>query len=317
MGSAKVLEKTTELAREDWLEIRRQGIGGSDAASIAGLNPWRPAVAVYMEKRGEDPFEEEQNEAMYWGTRLEDLVAQEFQERTGKKVWRRNAVLQHPEHEFVLANIDRRVVGEEEGLIPLEVKTTSAWNREEWEDDVIPDMYAIQVQHYIAVCGAPYAYIAVLIGGNKFRWARVERDDEAIRYLIQIEKNFWENHVLAGEPPALDGSDASSELVAKMYPEAKPNSELVLPREARPLIEQRQGWKEREEEAKEHRKAAENKLKDMLGEKEIGLFEGEPVVRWTQVTSKRIDSKKLREQYPEVAEECEYESSYRRLTVNG
>ncbi len=314
---AKVLTETAGMSREAWLAERRKGIGGSDAAAIAGLNRYRSQMEVYLDKLGELDAGDEDNEAMYWGRQLEDLVAEEFQRRTEKKVWRRNAILQHPEHEFMIANIDRRVVGEAGGIIPLECKTTSAWLKDEWEGAALPDAYAIQVHHYIAVCGAPYAYVAVLIGGNTFRWQKVERDEELLAHLIQIERDFWHHHVLAQTPPALDGSEAASEFLKALYPEAEPESRTVLPPAARELIAARERWKKKEDAAAARRKEAENRLKDLLGDHEVGLLEGEPVVRWQQITSSRTDTKKLKREYPEVAEACSYQSSYRRFSIHG
>ncbi|MFX8004365.1 lambda-exonuclease family protein, partial [Acinetobacter baumannii] len=126
-------------------------------------------------------------DAAYFGTMLEDLVAKEFERRSGKKVRRKNAMLKHPEHPFIMANIDRMIVGEK---AILECKTTSAYNAKEWESEEIPDSYIIQVQHYLGVLGPEYqkAYFAVLIGGNKFVWKEIERDDELIEIIFEAEK---------------------------------------------------------------------------------------------------------------------------------
>src|SRR5690606_24085021 len=122
---AKVLVPTRGMDREEWLQARRRGIGGSDAAVIAGVDPFRSPIRLWMEKRGEIQ-EEPAGEAAEWGLLLEPVIAAEFERRTGKRVRRRNAILQHPEHEWMLANIDREIVGED---AILEIKTTSAWNR--------------------------------------------------------------------------------------------------------------------------------------------------------------------------------------------
>src|SRR5690554_2691682 len=167
-----IAANTLDMTREQWLEERRKGIGGSDAAAIAGLSRYRSPIQVYMDKLGliEPP---EENEAMYWGRKLEDIVAEEFSIRTGLKVRRRNAILQHPEYPFMLANVDRLIVGKNEGL---ECKTTSAYRADEWKDDGIPWEYAIQCYHYMAVTGYKAWWIAALIGGNQFIYKRIERD---------------------------------------------------------------------------------------------------------------------------------------------
>jgi len=121
MAKANVLVATKDMPRETWLEYRKQGIGGSDVAAIAGLNPWRSPMAVWLEKTGQIEPQKE-NEAMYWGAALEDIVAQEFSKRTGLKVHRKNFMLQHPEYPFMLANIDREILDPDKGRGILECK---------------------------------------------------------------------------------------------------------------------------------------------------------------------------------------------------
>ena len=100
------------MARIDWLLDRRKGIGGSDVAAIMGLNKWKSAYQIWLEKTGQVGLSESDSEPAYWGTVLEEVVAKEFAVRTGKKVRRRNQVFEHPEYPFLRANIDRDVVGE-------------------------------------------------------------------------------------------------------------------------------------------------------------------------------------------------------------
>lgn len=164
---AEVFASTADMSRDEWLLERRKGIGGSDASVILGLNKWRTAFELWLDKTGQVPVSESASEAAYFGSILEDIVAKEFEVRSGKKVRRKRSMLKHPEHDFILANIDRMIVGEK---AILECKTTSEYNLKEWENDEIPADYIVQVQHYLGVLGPEYkkAYFAVLIGGNKF-----------------------------------------------------------------------------------------------------------------------------------------------------
>src|SRR5690606_34747146 len=228
---AKVL--TIDMSREEWLRERKKGIGGSDASVILGFNPWKSPFELYIEKTS-DVIEEIDNEAIYWGNTLEDIVAEEFTRRTGKKVRRRNQIFKHKEYDWMIANIDRDVVGER---ALLECKTTSAFNLDAWEGDEIPPAYMCQLQHYMAVLDYEKAYIAVLIGGQKFVWKEIKRDDEIIELMIEHEKNFWENHVLKGVPPEIDGSNSASELLAKMYPEDNGETVMLESDKAETLIE--------------------------------------------------------------------------------
>lgn len=308
---AVILANTNEMSHEEWLRARRKGIGGSDAAAIAGLNKWKSPVAVYLEKIGQAPGENVNSEAAYWGTILEDVVAQEFSKRTGLKVRRKNAILQHPEHPFMIANVDRLIVGRKEGL---ECKTASEHLKDEWKNDEVPAQYLIQCQHYMAVTGYDAWWIAVLIGGNKFIYKKIERDEEIIQYLIEIESNFWNNHVLKKNPPMFDGSDASSDLLKALYPTAKFDEEIELPPDASDLIAKYEQAKQEEAEAAERRKEAENQLKAMLGDYERA-FAGDRVVTWKNIVSHRVDMKLLKAKYPDIYQEVAKESISRRFSI--
>ncbi|MGG3792517.1 lambda-exonuclease family protein [Geobacillus thermodenitrificans] len=306
-----ILAETANMDRLEWLRLRQKGIGGSDAAAIAGLSKWKSPVAVYLEKIGQAPEENASSEAAYWGTVLEDVVAQEFSKRTGLKVRRRNAILQHPEHSFMLANVDRLIVGRKEGL---ECKTASEHLKEEWKDNEVPAQYLIQCQHYMAVTGFDSWWIAVLIGGNKFIYKKIERDEEIIQYLIQIESDFWNNHVLKKNPPMFDGSEASSDLLKALYPTAKFDEEIQLPPGAVELIAKYEQAKQEEAEAAERRKEAENQLKAMLGEYERA-FAGDRLVTWKNIVSHRVDTKLLKAKYPDIYQEVTKASISRRFAI--
>ncbi len=307
--SMVVAVDTRDLTREQWLEHRRKGLGGSDAAAVAGLSPWKSPVDVWLEKTGQaEP--EELGEAAYWGTVLEDVVAREFSLRTGLKVRRRNAILRHPQFEWMIANVDRLLVGENVGL---ECKTANAYSAKEWEGNEVPAPYILQVQHYMAVTGAKAWWMAVLIGGQKFIYKRIERDDELIQQLIKIERDFWENHVVPGIPPELDGSPASTELVKRMYPRAT-LPKIDLPSQAKELIEELEIVKSELKVIEERKDEIENKLKQMLGEHEEGRI-GNTVVLWKNIESKRIDTNRLKKEKPDIYEQYLKISNYRKFDV--
>lgn len=310
---ATVLASTKGMSRQDWLQARRRGIGGSDAAAIAGLNPWKSALAVYLEKIGELQ-EDTQSEAAYWGATLEDVVAREFTRRTGLKVHRRHAILQHPQYTFMIANVDRFVLDPERGRGVLECKTTGAHNARDWDEGRIPDQYMIQVQHYLAVTGLQYGYVAVLIGGQRYQHYLVERDERLIQYLIQIEAAFWEL-VEKRTPPPVDGSQAATDILNLLYPakETQP-TEMTMPPTALDLIEEYEQAKAELEEAKARADAAANKLKAMLGEFESGRV-GDRRVIWKPVTQNRVDTKALKVKYPAIYAEVVKETTYRRFEV--
>ena len=309
--SAKVLVSTENMSYADWLEYRKQGIGGSDASVVCGINRYKSPVELWMEKTNQLPHQEA-GEAAYWGTQLEPFVRAEFTKRTGIEVSRRNELLQSEEHPFMLANLDGICEVPDVGPCIFEAKTASAYKVGEWED-AIPDEYALQLAHYMAVTGYAGAYIAVLIGGNTFKWKFIERDEELISMLIQLETDFW-NHVQDGTPPPLDGSDASAKFLAERFPNSRPKSHIILPETADELLAQYDEACEELEAVTERKQKAENLLKEMIGENEVGTA-GDRVITWKSVSQERLDSKTLRAEHPVLYKKYVNQTSYRRFSV--
>lgn len=308
--TAVELAKTLDMPRDQWLELRRLGIGGSDASAILGLNPWKTPMDIWLEKTGEFLDDEEpENEKMYWGNVLEDIVAREFMVRTGLKVRRRNAILKHPKHPFMLANVDRLIVGQKAGL---ECKNIGHYSAEHWEVGV-PEYYQTQVQHYMAVTGLSVWYVAVLIGGQEFRHYKITRDNSFIRELIAVESEFW-NMVETRTPPPIDGTKASTDLIKKLYPKAEKGKEIELPFEAFELIQQYEQACEEEKRVQLLKDEAANKLKNMLGTAEKGNIHGRTVF-WQNISSKRLNTKALQKECPDIYEKYDEASVYRRFSI--
>lgn len=193
----------TQINRADWLAARRTGIGGSDVAPILGLSKWRSPLDVYMDKRGEAP-EQPDNEAMLWGRALEPVIRQQYAERTGLEVMQPVGILTHPQHAFMLANVDGIA-----GCKVLEIKTArTAQGWGEPGSDEIPDAYALQVQHYMAVTGLDAADVAVLIGGSDFRIYTVPADAALQADMIAAEAEFWQRVQTGTPPPCITYADA-------------------------------------------------------------------------------------------------------------
>ena len=212
----------------------------------------------------------------------------------------------------MLANLDGTCEVPDIGTCIFEAKTASAYKAGEWED-TIPDEYMLQVQHYMAVTGYAGTYIAVLIGGNTFKWRFVERDEELISMLIELEAAFW-NHVQDGTPPPLDGSDASAKFLAERFPMSKPTSHITLPDTAADLLAQYDEACEELEIVTEKKQKAENLLKEMMGENEVGTA-GDRIVTWKSVSQERLDSKTLKAEHPALCKKYTSKSSYRRFTI--
>jgi len=221
--SALRLVSTKDLSRDAWLNVRKQGIGSSDAAAAVGLNPYQSQLELWMIKTGRDgnlPKIDPNDESspMYWGTILEPIVAVHYTKRTGLKVRRINAVLQHPDADksWMLANIDYSVVGSDEVQI-LECKTAGEFGSRLWRDGV-PEYIQCQVQHQMAVTGKKVVDVCVLICGQEIRVYRIERDDALIDRLIELERKFWHYVEHDIEPPA-DGSDSAGQALRALYPQ--------------------------------------------------------------------------------------------------
>lgn len=309
--SAKVLITTEDLPYVDWLEYRKTGMGGSDASVVCGISRYKSPVELWMEKTGQLP-PQEAGEAAYWGTMLESVVREEFTKRTGIEVSKPSVILQSEEHPFMLANVDGICEHPELGACIFEAKTASAYKAGEWED-TIPDEYMCQVQHYMAVTGYQGAYIAVLIGGNTFRWKFVERDEELISMLLELESAFW-SHVQDYTPPPLDGSDASKKFLSERFPSSTPSSHITLPDTAADLLAQYDEACEELEIVTEKKQRAENLLKEMMGSNEVGVAGGR-VITWKNVEQERLDSKTLKAEHPALCKKYTSKTSYRRFTI--
>jgi putative phage-type endonuclease len=214
---------TKQLPREDWLAVRKQGIGSSDAAAAVGLNPYKSQLELWMEKTGRDeslPKLDPQDEESpaYWGNVLEPVVAWHYSKRSGNRVRRINAVLQHPDPKlpWMLANIDREVIGADDVQI-LECKTAGINGAGLWKEGV-PEYVQLQVMHQLAVTGKQAADVAILLGGQHLEIHRIERDESMIARLIDLERLFWD-YVVSDTPPPADGTDSAEAALRCLYPE--------------------------------------------------------------------------------------------------
>lgn len=216
------LVSTKGMSREDWLQVRKQGIGSSDAATAVGLNPYQSPLELWMIKTGRDgdlpkPDPDDVSSPMYWGNVLEPIVAEHYARKTGNKVRRINAVLQHPDPDkaWMLANLDYTVVGNDAVQV-LECKTAGEFGARLWRDGV-PEYYQCQVQHQLAVTGKQAADVCVLLCGQDLQVFRIEREEEVIERLIALERAFW-HYVETDTPPPADGSDSSGTALQCLYP---------------------------------------------------------------------------------------------------
>lgn len=302
------LVSTLHLEKEDWLIYRKQGIGGSDAGAVCGLNPYRTAMQVYQDKTTEET-EKIDSEAMRQGREFEEYVAKRFTEAAGKKVRRANAMFYDEAHPFMLADIDRMVVGENAGL---ECKTASPYMADKWEDGKIPLSYQIQCYHYMSVCNADAWYIAVLIYGREFKYYRLERDEQVIDDLIRIEQDFWENYIQKRVVPSPDGSKTADSVIAEYFKKA--TAETVPLHGFDDKLKRRQELMEVMERMETEKRQIEQELKMYMGESEYAE-NGQYRVSWKSVAANKLDAKKLKVEQPEVYRKYCRQSTSRRLLI--
>ena len=304
----KKLISTLNINKESWLQYRKQGIGGSDAGAVCGLNPYRTAIQVYYDKTS-DSIEEIDNEAMRQGRELEEYVAKRFCEASGKRVRRANAMFYDEKNPFMLADVDRMIVGENAGL---ECKTASPYSEEKWRDDKIPLSYQLQCYHYMSVCNADAWYIAVLIYGRDFKYYRIERDDEVIGNLIRIEEEFWNEYVLKRVIPDPDGSKTADAAIAERFKESKSTTIPLTGFDER--LERRQEILSLLEKIETEKRQIDQELKLYLGDAEIAENEHYRV-SWKNFIRSSIDEKRLKAEQPEIYEKYRRETTSRRFTV--
>lgn len=285
-----------DLSHEQWLELRRSGIGGSDAATIVGMNPYSSKLTLYADKKGILP-EKEDSEAMRLGRDLEDYVAQRFAEETGKKIKRSGYMWRHPMYEFILANIDREIVGEDAFL---ECKTTMNYERHDYDSGAIPLNYYCQCMHYMAVTGCEKAYLAVLVFGKGFYWFEIKRDEDEINALIDNEVEWWQSYVLQDRPPLADGSDSSMDTLSKLHPRCDGNTTQIagMDNAMRSYMELGDAIKRLQEQQNE----VKAQLCQTLGNSSVGIGR-DYSFSWKTQSTRRLNAKRLQADHPEIYEE--------------
>lgn len=288
---------TRHMSRVEWLDARRYGIGGSDAGAIVGLNKYKSAISVWADKTGKGQTEDPDNDAMRIGRDLEGYVASRWEEITGKKCHRRNAILRDSEHPIMLANVDRLVVGEDAGL---EIKTASPYVSDQWKDGAIPPSYEVQCLHYMAVTGAKRWYMAALIWPH-IECRIIERDEETIQNLIQLEEAFWHDYVEKDTMPPADGSKDAGDFLLKAYPESVADEVIDLSGYQATLdrIAEIDALSASLSTQKDQLKQV---IQQAMKEAETGVC-GDYTVTWKSTKPRvTIDSKRLKKEKPEIYE---------------
>ena len=300
---------TKNMAREEWLRIRKTGLGGSDAGAVCGLNPYVSPMAVSRDKVS-DETDLEDNEAMRQGRDLEEYVAQRFMEETGLKVRRSNKMYRSVEYPWMIADVDRMVAGGEAGL---ECKTVSAYNKDRWADGGIPVHYLLQCYHYMIVTGCRTWYLAAVILGQDFQYRRIEYEEETAQNLIALESDFWNNHVRPRHMPDPDGSKSCDE-VLEQYFRQRGKAEAIELVGFDQKLELRQEIEETMKLLETEKRQIDQEIKVFMGDHPVARNERFKVT-WQEVVSNRLDSKRLKTEEPETYQKFLQESKSSRFTV--
>lgn len=286
-----MIKKIEFASHDEWLAIRRQYIGGSDAGAIVGMNPYKSAYALWAEKTGK-VAEFEGNIITKVGAYLEELVAKMFEEETDKKVRRCNFTLVNDEYPWAEANVDRMVVGED---AILEIKTTNSLpNMRMLKGGEFPDAWYCQMTHYLAVTGKAKAYLAVLVNCREFKIFELERDEEEIKSLMAAESRFWDC-VKNNVPPALDGTESTSDTIKALYPESD-GSECNLMAFGSKL-QRYSELGERIKDLKAEQDLIANEIKEYMGASAKGECDGYKVT-YTSSERKTFDTKRFTAAHP-------------------
>ena len=299
-----------DLSREEWLKLRKTGIGGSDAGSICGMNPYSNAMKVFHDKTSDTIEEQQDNEAIRQGHDLEEYVAQRFMEETGLKVRRSNFMYRNLEYPFMIADVDRLVIGEDAGL---ECKTASAYNADKWKDGEIPLHYIMQCYHYMAVTGKRVWYIAAVILGREFTYRRLEWDDALISQMTAAEQYFWKNHVEKGIMPDPDGSKACDEVLRQYFHTARKSVEIELVGFDEKL-DRRAALLEQIAPLQQELNQIEQEVKLYMKDNETASSSRFKVM-WSSVEKTSLDTKRIKLEKPEIYQEYAKVSVSRRFQI--
>lgn len=284
---------TKGMSREDWLAQRRKTIGGSDAAAIVGLSRYSTPYTIFMDKTGRLP-DKPDTEAMRLGRDLEDYVAKRWQEATGKKVRRVQAMLYNPLYPFAHADVDRMVIGEDAGL---ECKTTSTLDVKQFNGVEFPEKYYAQCVHYLAVTGVKRWYLAVLVFGRGFFEFTLERDQLEIDALMTAEAEFWTENVAKDNPPPPDGSQATTDALQVIYAESQDEERDLFGRET--MLDEYMQLKRQKRAIEDRLGEIENSLKEDLQEAERGRC-GFYTISWKSQQRSTFQPKAFAQAYPNI-----------------
>jgi putative phage-type endonuclease len=264
---------------DDWYAARRGGIGGSDAAVALGLSPWKTPVQLWREKRGEtEEIDISHKQYVYWGTRLEDIIAQEYEARTGRETFHLGRIVTSSVYPWMKCNIDRAVRGSDRLILEIKNVGLFVWTNGDWGDDGssdVPPYYYAQCQHNIVCCKANQCDMPILIGGNDYRCYRLPRDERFIEAMIERERQFWQCVVDGTPPPPMKPSD-----MLLLYPSHVAGKMVEATEEIASAVARLRRARELQTAVKLDAERHRMIVQEYMGDAEYLTFNGEPIVTW-------------------------------------
>lgn len=285
-----------DVPREEWLTARRSGIGGSDASTVLGLNPYSSRYSLWLDKTGR-ATEQPDNDAMEWGRRLEPVIREWFTDTTGIQV-RRSGLLQSKMHPWQLFSPDG--IAADGGITELKTTSWRTADAEVWLDGQVPDHAELQSQHGMAVTGRTHSHCVVLIDGRKPLHKVVARDESLITDLTVAEWSFWTNHVLADVEPPVDGSGATTTALKARYALGT-NEVISAGTEVDELIERRDRAKQRAKAVEDEVAELDNQLRAQFGHASGLAVQG--LVKATYVQNGQFSQKRCLAENPDLADQ--------------
>lgn len=286
--------------REAWLLHRMTGLGGSDAGAVLGVSPWSTPYTTWADKCMGQSQDLSDNEAVRWGTVLEQPIAQEWAEQQDLELVHPNAMYRSLEHHWMLASPDGAIeVGDSKPQL-VEIKTCGLRSETDWDDGMMPVTYQCQVHHYLETLQLDVARVVCLIGGQRLVEVTIERSDEVSEMLLTAESEFWAKHVRTGTPPAMEGLSDEAAQWQVLNP-AIPDLEV----EVSPVpFQEMAAAKETLKEAQAAANWWKAKIQEVMGSATIATHNGETLATYKAQETTRVQAKLLRQLHPTIAAAC-------------
>lgn len=289
----KQYKSTIGMSREQWLAERLNGIGGSEVASAMGLNPYQSPYTFWEIKTGRKEAPDlSGNSAVVFGNLLEDKAARLFEMETGYRTRKDNKIRYHKQHPELFASLDRTVLTAD-GTGLLEIKTTTSYTLNQWENEVPPHYYA-QVQHYFAITGYRFGFFALLIlDQRKLKIIPVQPDPAYIQFQTDFLVSWCAKHLRDDIPPerqVSDWAETPSLPATKEADESLYSVWLDLSRLQQMIAT-----------ASARKKSLEDIIKQAMGEYDTMTYGTDILCTWKTRSSERLDTKALREAHPDIA----------------